>query len=469
MIGTFFIDGSGQAGGLRGPEELLVATKLSAESTWMGVLVGGTKVGYINSELTPLPNGGYEIAEISRMSGAMMGSQQLMRLQMNVRTDSTLALVSFKGRLDSNPYNTEFEGEHSDRVLKLRLTAGGKTTERVLAAPEPIYLSQAIKPLLGAGRLGAGDSLKLAGFDPLGMEMQDMVVTGAEPQNHMLFGSNVFARKLTTRMSGFESTLYVDSEGEALAEYGPLGIVLRKMRMEEALTDDDAGGVIDFLDLFAVIPKGMISDSRSVRFARFRVSGVTADQLRSASSRQKVDTAGVLTVDANPNSIPVMKEVEPSTLKDAPFIESRDPAIFAAAAEAVRGGVSRADSLERLAHWVFTTVEKKPSAGLPSAIAVLRTRSGDCNEHTTFFTALARSLGIPTRIELGVVYQSGRFFYHAWPASLVDNRWEEFEPTFGDRRADASRIALACGDLSSASELAGVIGKIEIEILETRP
>jgi len=67
---------------------------------------------------------------------------------------------------------------------------------------------------------------------------------------------------------------------------------------------------------------------------------------------------------------------------------------------------------------------------------------------------------------LGVVYQEGRFYYHAWPAAMVEGRWVEFEPTFGDRRADAARIALAAGDMSTASKLATIIGNLKIEIVE---
>ena len=151
---------------------------------------------------------------------------------------------------------------------------------------------------------------------------------------------------------------------------------------------------------------------------------------------------------------------------DAPFIESRDSRIRLASAEAMRDGTSRLDSLQSLTSWVFRTVDKKPSAGLPSALAVLKMKQGDCNEHSILFTALARSAGIPTRIQLGLVYQSGKFYYHAWTAAWVEDRWMEFEPTFGLETADAARIALATGDLRNSIELAGAIGRIEIEILE---
>lgn len=465
MMGWFIFGGEGRAGGgLKGPEDILASAKLDAEESWMGIYLGGTRIGYVQTQVEPLPEGGYRISELSRMAGAMLGAQQSMRMEMSVVTDSALALKTFTGELMAAPYSTRFEGEHNNKVLSVRITAGGKTSDRYIPAPEPIYLSQAIKPLLGAGRLGVGDSLKLSSFDPTAVEMQELIIHGGELKQEMLFGEQVSARKLTTRLGDFESSLYVDEKGASLAEFGPLGIILRKESREEALQAADGSGTIDFLDLFAVKAKGELpGDPRRVTRARYRLANANLAQVALSSARQKVE-GDVVTVDAIRIPADTLPP-DPVWSKDASFIESRDPAIIAAAKEAAGGGVSRLDTLERINRWVYNTVQKKPSAGLPSALAVLQKLEGDCNEHSTLFTALARAVGIPCRIELGVVYQSGKFYYHAWPAAWVEGRWIEFEPTFGDARADAARIALAAGDMSTASKLASMIGELQIEIL----
>ncbi len=163
-------------GGLLDPVELLQKVHLGAESSWMGMYVSGRKVGYVHTEVEPLKPHGYRIREFSRMSGSMMGARRQMRMRMTVVTDSTLAVVSFTGRLEAQPYETLFRGEVKDNVLSVSVTTGGRTSEKFLPAPEPIYLSQAIKPLLEMGRLGEGDSVKLAGFDPMSLQMQDLIV-----------------------------------------------------------------------------------------------------------------------------------------------------------------------------------------------------------------------------------------------------------------------------------------------------
>ena len=457
-------------GGLRVPEELLKRVHLEPESSWMGIYLNGNKMGYVHSELEPISSGGYEIREYSRLSGSMMGASQAMLLRMTVLTDSALAMVSFEGSLNSDPYMTIFSGRVDKRVLSIKITAGGKTSERFIPAPEPLYLSQAIKPLLQAGRLGAGDSLKLAGFDPISAEMQELVVIGAEEGKHRLWGQDVTARKLTTRMAGFESTLYVDADGNTLTEFGPMGMVIRREAMEQALDLGDERGQADFLSLYAIKPKGSIEAPRRVKRVRLKLSGVDGLPYLLSDRQRLIETSSdtcVVEITAEPLRSKAYEQKGPDGYtRDAPFIESRDPQIIEAARLAVRGAVSRLDTLDRLNQWVFHAVKKQPSAGIPSALAVLRTREGDCNEHSVLFTALARSLGIPARIMLGVVYQAGSFYYHAWTAAWVDDCWFEFDPTFGQNRADAARVALAAGDMTNAIELVGIIGKLDIEIVE---
>ncbi|MBT3233113.1 MAG: transglutaminase domain-containing protein [Calditrichaeota bacterium] len=456
-------------GGLHAPEELLWGVFLEAESNWMGIYLSGQKIGYVNTELEPLDTHGYEIREFSSIQGAMMGVKQQMRMSTRIETDSTLALVSFRGRLEAEPYATVFSGWVEDKVLRIEVNSGGKSSEKFFPAPEPIYLSQAIKPLLHAGRLGANDSLKLAGFDPVKLEMQDLSVFGAPIETHRLWGNDYEARKLTTRMAGMESSVYVDAEGNSIAEFAPLGMTMRREEKDVALAVEDDDTRVDFLAIYSIKPDGVIKAPRRTKYAKYRIFGVDAVKLESVSGRQRV-------VDASKGILEVFQEGVDSTgelrnrsryVSDAPFIESRERSIIEVARNVMMGGVSRIDSLNKLTDWVFHAIKKQPATGIPSALAVLQQLQGDCNEHSVLFTALARSVGIPARIQLGVVYQQGRFYYHAWSAAWVDGCWEEFDPTFGQEQADAARIAFASGGITESTELAPLIGNVEIEIIET--
>ncbi len=461
-------------GGLRSPAELLARVELESESIWMGIYLNDKKIGYINTEIEPFGDGGYIIREFSRMTVGMMGVDQDMKMRMEVITDSTLALVSFDGNLEAKPYNTIFKGQIKDKVLSVQVTAGGQTSERFIPAPEPLYTSQSIKPIMKAGRLGPGDSLRLSGFDPISLEMKELVViydeqmvfpTPTQPEGEYIF------HKLITRMSGFESQILLNDKFEVLKENGPMGIMMRPEPMEKALKIYRNDGTVDFLSMYAIQPTGRIALPRQAKRVRYRIEGIEdLNQLTQSSDRQTLIDS--MTIEVATEFPPTQgintKAGLQQYVNDAPFIESQNKLIKLAAKKAVRDCSSLSDTLNRLSNWVFRNVEKYPSAGIPSALAVLSTRQGDCNEHSVLFTAMARSLGIPTRIQLGVVYQEDQFYYHAWVASWLDGKWQEYDPTFGQIQADAARIAFASGDMTDAASMVNFIGKIKIEIIESQ-
>jgi len=454
---------SNPGGGVKSPTQLLSAVQLKAESSWMGIYVGGKKIGYISTELEPSGDGGYVVNEYSLIAGTMLGVGQQMGIRMHQKTDSTLALVSFDGLLDAGLYTSEFKGEVRDKVLTVQVITAGEKQDRYIPAPEPIYLSQSIKPLLQTGRLNAGDSLKLSGFDPITLQLQELYIIGDDLSSYTILGTTAQARKLVIRMSGFETVLYVDAKGDCIAEYGPMGMVSRRETMEVATNLKDAGSKVDFLALYAITPTGMISNEREVQSATYKINGIDSVQLCKASMRHNYN-AGQLTV-----SVPDRSVIDSSNmynyLKDAPFVESKHKDVRAKAEYVVRGSKTRLDSVKSLSGWVYRSVKKKPAGGIPSALAVLRGLEGDCNEHSVLLTALLRSVNIPARMVFGVVYQEGKFYYHAWVAAMIDGQWLELDPTFGQYRADASRIALTSGDMSSVIELTGLIGAIDVEIV----
>ena len=126
--------------------------------------------------------------------------------------------------------------------------------------------------------------------------------------------------------------------------------------------------------------------------------------------------------------------------------------------EAVGSAVGTRARAEALTRFVNSTVQKKPTVSLPSAREVLRTRIGDCNEHTALFVAMSRAAGIPARIAVGLAYVRGAFYYHAWPEIYIDEGaargfWLPVDPTFNQFPADATHFRLARGGLDKQAAI----------------
>jgi transglutaminase-like putative cysteine protease len=155
-----------------------------------------------------------------------------------------------------------------------------------------------------------------------------------------------------------------------------------------------------------------------------------------------------------------------------PLIESDDPEIHAEAEAAVRNVTGSRARVETLTRYVNQLLEKKPTVSLPSAREVLRTKIGDCNEHTALFVAMARSIGIPARIAVGLTFVRGAFYYHAWPEVYVDEGggrglWLPVDPTLNQFPADSTHIRLARGGLDKQAAIVPLIGRLKITVLET--
>jgi hypothetical protein len=172
---------------------------------------------------------------------------------------------------------------------------------------------------------------------------------------------------------------------------------------------------------------------------------------------------------AGPADPSASRYLAPETL-----IESDDPTIIAEAQKAVAGVEGPRARAERLTRYVNGLLDKKPTVSLPSAREVLRTKVGDCNEHTALFVAMARALGIPARIAVGLAYvrgAQGAFYYHAWPEVYLDEGgdrglWLPVDPTFNQFPADTMHLRLARGGLDQQAVIVPLIGRLHITILE---
>jgi transglutaminase-like putative cysteine protease len=155
---------------------------------------------------------------------------------------------------------------------------------------------------------------------------------------------------------------------------------------------------------------------------------------------------------------------DPENTRPEPLLESRHPKIISLARQLA--GTERNPRIvaERINTWVHDSLKKRITFGVPNALQVLQSRTGDCNEHTQLFVALARAAGLPARIAAGLAYVDGKFFYHAWPEVLFDD-WVAVDPTFGQFPADAAHLRFVIGGVARQTELLRLMGNLKIDVL----
>jgi hypothetical protein len=276
--------------------------------------------------------------------------------------------------------------------------------------------------------------------------------------------------------AGITSTSWVTDVGEVVREESGMGLIVVKETRDRALALAVPGDLQkDMLEVAAVAPAGpgRIDDPRMIDRLRLRVEGLTAAGPDLQGAGQSVagdvfDIRDMTTAPPGPGDPEAARSLGPE-----PFIESDAPEILAEAKKGVADVVGPRNQAERLVRHVNSILEKKPTVSLPSALEVLRTRVGDCNEHTALYVAMARALGIPSRIAVGLVYLHGAFYYHAWPEVYLEGPpgrglWLPVDPTLNEFPADATHVRLARGGLDKQAAILPLIGRIRMSILEAQ-
>ena len=453
-----------------------IATDLARYGTaaeWRGVYYRNEKIGFTVSQTVPTGEG-FELQEDGRLQMSLLGARNVVSIRTTARVDRDFTLRSFDFSLDPGTGGTKVRGEIQGRRLHLIVstTAGSHEQDRDLAEPPVLTLNLA-RRLADAG-LSPGRRYAWTIFDPATLSSSPIVLQVGSRELVSGTRRHVPAFRVETEYSGLRTTSWITDTGEVVLEKSPMGFETVRESQAEAQTMAVPFNVrTDLLSASAIVPtgKGQIIEPRDVRRLRLRLTGAAIEANDLSGVGQSLD-GNVLEVrdaqgfQAGPADPDVERYLRPEAL-----IESDAPEIVAEAQAAVRNAADPRAQAERLTRHVNAILEKKPTVSLPSAREVLRTRVGDCNEHTTLYVAMARALGIPARISVGLVSVRGAFYYHAWPeVYLADGRsrgmWLPVDPTLNEFPADATHVRLARGGLDKQAAILPLIGRLQIEILE---
>jgi hypothetical protein len=432
---------------------------------WMNVSMGGGKIGYTmqafsNSTL------GYVLKDYSLIRIPLGGTIKEIYMDSYSVLNSDFSLKTFTFGLISGDYTTDVFGEVNGNKLDIKLKSQNSTSNTSFAADKGIYLPSVIPLLAGLRGFPKGE-FSLPTFDPFSLSLNEIQVTIGDEEEISTENGKKAAHRLDISVSGMNSTMWVDRSGHVLREEETGGMVMEVTSKEKALDIRDISPQgQDLLANLAVTCKGKIDDPRSVKSLRIQIDGIDPAFFNLNDDFQTVISTDPLVLEIHPERIDSSTLAVPdSFLVATPLLQVTDPRIVYKSAEIIGDETSPKDKALKLGRWVFNSIKKDYAVSLPSAVDVLSVKKGDCNEHTSLYTALARAAGLPTKMCIGLVYKDGFFYYHAWPAVHLGG-WTPIDPTFGQERADATHIMLIEGGLERQADLMRVVGKISVTILD---
>jgi hypothetical protein len=458
-----------------GPAPADAKRSFAPQDQWMGIfLEGGERVGRLHWRTEAAEKGGrpgYRLSLKADLETSLFGMSTQMNITGRAWTSREGELASFEFSLNAGETTMGAEGTLQEKRLKGTLNTGGQVLPLNVPMEHNFLLGSGLgMPGSGLPRLEPGETTTIEAFDPMLMKMGKATITRAKEEAILIEGQEIVAAVYSTTVGGMTSKAWIGQDEAVLQATTPFGFVLRKIAPETEATPVASGDSGDMIRSLAVTATGKPVFVGAARMV-VRVSGVEPGTLPDDPPWQTRDDNVFTLIQPAPlppsGSSPAPDfDPEPWLESDA-FVTARHPDIMKQAREIVGTETEPWKQALLLHTWLFENIDKVPVLSVPNALDVLRTRTGDCNEHAVLFTALARALNIPTRIAIGLVYSDTLegFGYHAWPEVYCNNTWIPMDPTLGQVAADATHIKLLNGSIEAWVRLAAYIGQIKLEIL----
>jgi hypothetical protein len=461
------------SGASRGYSSLL-GKDLLLEDSWMRIVYKGQPLGYSHTSIersdeNPLHNVTMRATVFLRLG--MLGEKQDMRVEVSAHLDVLSHLQDFEFSLWSRGYQMRMRGVRTrGATFKVSTRTNGNVSSQTLEIPDDVVLYSPMTEL-AVKRLKPGQQLVVKVLDPTTMATMPVTIKAAKAEKLKMADGERDATLLEVTYLNTTSRSWVDAEGRSLREETPFGWVLERCSFEDAMAAMKSAGDVDLLAGLSVPLRGELKRPTQAKALRLRLEGVALNENDFPSARVTVEsllaTGAVIRVRAETAPAaadPASGKPPPESLAATASIQSDHPDVRAAAARIVEGAASDADKAARLFDWVHRNVEKTATISVPTTLDVLKSRKGDCNEHTALFVGLARAAGLAAKTQAGIVYQHGAFYYHAWP-SVYLGRWVEMDPTWGQRTVDATHLPLASGELADQLQLVKAMGRLRVTLL----
>lgn len=473
---------------------------------YLGFYMGQQKIGFSQFVLkedsaeseTKLPGKYYTFDSMLYLRIQALGFPIEVRAKQTGEVNEDLSMRTFSSDYQASGQRLYTLGVIDENGLNLTSVVDGNTSKQTIEVPNPIYHTEMIHLLIARDGLKVGTTQSYPVFDPLTMSKGSMTAK-VESQEEVTLpdGNKASAFKVNVNYKGLNTVVWLDKDGGLIKEdtqvAGMAFTALRETReqatdlafvskeIQDQKTDPSAvSKPIDLIESSRIIPKTKIPNPEKVQRMEAKLVNVASGEIVLDNNTQflissqddgivvafeRVDYPAL--IEDVPNGKPPFNPDASLNeyLKDELLIQSSNEKIRQKALEITQNSENVWDAAEDIANWLYVNIRKEMRATIPSAVEILNSMRGDCNEHSTLFAALARSIGIPTKIAAGLVYQDDGFYYHAWNEVYINGIWIPVDATLNRIRMDAAHIKFAEGSIDSQADIVNLIGQIDVEIL----
>ncbi len=454
------------------PAVTVSKTASPSRDVWMNIFQNKRKIGFSHNTFSSIKDG-YRLSETLHMRINTMGLIQDIILKTGGELNSDFTLSSFEFEINSGRFKFRALGNLKGEQLFVKTFSMGSSGQLDVKIDGPVYLTSSIFDTVKAMGLIPGSEHRFKVFDPATMGTENIIVRSIGKEKIRIMDVEINAHKMDIEFKGIKQLAWVDENGEVLQESGLLGIRLIKTTRGDALFGLPVKSSQDLTRVASVESNVIIRNPERLVLLAVEISGIDFNNVRLSDGRQKLRN-NILTIRKEfvprPFSGIEMNEIpenEKIYLKPTLFIQSDHPKIRRLAEKIVKPGDAPVVKAGKIIAWIGKTIRKRPVLSLPDALSTLENKVGDCNEHAVLMAALARAAGIPARVESGLVYLNGRFYYHAWNLLYI-GKWITADSLFRQMPADVTHIRFAGGTQKQQLDLMNIIGKIKLKVIRQK-
>jgi len=464
--------------------------------SWMGVYMGGIKVGYSHNEEFSLIKNGEKLKKSfseSWMKVVRLGgnSVEIATVQESIYDEQGKPLECII-RIKMSESETVMRAEIGpDKIL---FKSGDKIIKE-LPYEEEFYLEVPVEKIIEEEGLKPGNKYNFKILDFTSHSLVDFSFEVIGKEDVLILGKKMrlwHAKGETTYVIPLSTDEWIDDSGNSWRSINKTSFTtLTSIRMPKEKALEVSEETFDIAFSTIIKPNVTFENPQKIQRITFKLSGISADKIKNfpfddgsqeiiemGKDYVIVQTSSQIFKEEEAILFPVKDKEFRRFLKSSAFCQAEDPEIQKVAKEIVGQEKNSWRASKKIAEWVEKEMTANYDVGFATAKEIIKNLEGDCSEHTVLTVALCRAVGIPARAAVGIMYGRGIFAYHMWPEVYVgrwislDSKWLAVDKKSGEYYTDATHIKLGRSLLDEnifkemAQAISEIIGKLKLEIID---
>jgi len=445
--------------------EYFIPSGLLIDDAWYEILFGENTIGYLHLFTKAKKKGGYIIKSETSTDIPILGKIENFDLETTMDLTKDYSLEYARIELNSSKYFLKgtLRKEKNSR-FRISIKTPSQNTNQYIETRGKL-INSSFMPMI-TNYMPLRRKVKLVFFDPFLNKNSTVSILKKGRKHIQINGKNISVLEFAIDTEGIKAQVYTDLKGRIL-EQSLLGFKFIKTDPAQLFKKKFNRDSFDLIRNFTITVKNIPNKDKLKRL-KVKIKGIDINSIPNTFSQS---------VDKNDSTIEIFKRVPKNTLstpidtkefakylKEEKSITFNSNTVGETAAKIIGKERNAFRIIKLLTHWIDKNIEKAPTISIPDSLSTLNLKQGDCGELSALLVGFLRSVGIPSYVSIGLVYEDSMFFYHAWVSAFI-GEWINVDPALGQNIADATHITLT-KRLKNQIEIVKFIGSIKIDIVD---